>query len=166
MSTENLYNKEAQKKLTEMVEDVTLTMFATNLSQQPLSVIPMQTKKVDDQGNIWFLSGKDSDHNADIKKDAAVQLLYSDPGDLKFISIYGKATIVDDLATIKELYSSKDNAWFEGPEDPNASAIKVTPAEAAYWDTENSKLVSLFKMGMAAITGDQKDVGTSGKMKL
>jgi len=166
MSTENLYSKEAKKKLTAIVEDVKVAMFATKLGSQPLSVIPMYTKKVDDAGNIWFLSGKDSDHNRDINKDNKVQLMYSDPSDMKFISIYGKAQVVEDKSILKELYSKMDNAWFDSENDPNLSAIKVMPDEAAYWSNDNNKLVTLFKLGVAAVTGDDKEIGTSGKMKL
>jgi len=166
MSTENLYNTEAKKKLTDIVEDIKVTMFATNLGGQPLSVIPMYTKKVDDVGNIWFLSGKDSDHNRDINKDKKVQLMYSDPSDMKFISIYGSAEIVTDKSVLEELYSKMDNAWFDGENDPNLSAIKVIPNEAAYWKNDSNKLVTLFKLGVAAITGDDKEIGTSGKIKM
>lgn len=166
MSTENLYNKEAKKKLTDIVEDITVTMFATNLGSQPLSVIPMYTKKVDDTGNIWFLSGKDSDHNRDINKDKKVQLMYSDPSDMKFISIYGTAEIVTDKSILEELYSKMDNAWFDGENDPNLSAIKVTPSEAAYWENDSNKLVTLFKLASSAITGNDQEIGTSGKIKM
>jgi len=166
MSTKNLYSKEAKEKLTDIVENVKVAMFATNLNNQPLSVIPMHTKKVDDAGNIWFISLKNSDHNLNIQKDEAVQLMYSDPNSMKFISIYGKAQIINDTATIKDLYSRLDNAWFDGPEDPKATAIKVVPEEAAYWSNDHNKLVTLFKLGVAAVTGDNKDIGTSGKMKI
>jgi len=166
MSTKNLYSKEAKEKLTDIVENVKVAMFATNLNNQPLSVIPMHTKKVDDAGNIWFISLKNSDHNLNIQKDEAVQLMYSDPNSMKFISIYGKAQIINDTATIKDLYSRLDNAWFDGPEDPKATAIKVVPEKAAYWSNDHNKLVTLFKLGVAAVTGDNKDIGTSGKMKI
>ncbi len=166
MSTKNLYNEEAKEKLKNIVEDVTVAMMATDLGKRPISVVPMHTKRVDDDGTIWFLSAADSDHNTDITRSSAVQLLYSDTGSMKFLSIYGEAIIITDHPIIEELYSDLDNAWFDGPNDKNVSAIKFTPREAAYWSNDHNKLVTLFKLGMAAVTGDQKDIGTSGKLNI
>lgn len=166
MSKENLYSKEAKEKLKEMAESVEVAMFATNLSKLPLSIVPMHTKKVDENGNIWFLSGADSDHNRDILKNKKAQLIYSHPGDMKYLSVFGTAEIVSDQSTINELYSKMDNAWFDGPEDASVTAIKFSPKEAAYWNNDNNKFVTLFKLGVAAVTGEDQNIGTSGKMKV
>ena len=166
MSTKNLYNNEAIKKVKDIAKDVDFTMMATNLKEQPLSVVPMSTKKVDDLGNIWFLSGADSDHNSNIKKDSSVQLMYSGGSDMKFMSIYGTAEISKNKTMIDELYGKTDSIWFDGKDDPNVSVIKFTPSEAAYWDSGSNKLVNLFKMAKGAITGEKQDIGTTGKLKM
>jgi len=166
MSEENLYSQKAIEKIKDIATDVDFCMLATNLTVQPISAVPMSTKKVDSQGNIWFLSNKNSDHNAAIIKDENTQLLYSGGSDMKFLSVYGYAEIIHDRAIIKELYSSTDNAWFEGEEDPNITAIKFYPKEAAYWSNDDNKVVSLFKMAKAAITGDKVDMGISGQIKV
>lgn len=166
MSQENLYSREAIEKIKDIATDVDFCMLATHLTAQPISAVPMSTKKVDDHGNIWFLSNKDSDHNADIVQDENTQLLYSGGSDMKFLSVYGTAEILYDRDIIKELFSSTDNAWFEGENDPNITVIKFQPKEAAYWSNDENKVVSLFKMAKAAITGDKVEMGTSGKLKV
>lgn len=166
MSIENLSNKEALKKMTNLVEDIEIAMMLTDLKTQPISAIPMTTKKVDEKGNIWFLSGLNSEHNSNIVKSKDVQLLYSDPKGMEFISIYGEASVSTDKKTLEELYSRVDETWFNGTDDPNLTAIKVTPKEAYFWDTKQNKYISLFKMGVAAITGDKADVGEKGKLDL
>ena len=166
MSQENLYSQEAIEKIKEIATDVDFCMMATNLTAQPISAVPMSTKKVDDAGAIWFLSNKDSDHNADIIKDENTQLLYSGTSSMKFLSVYGTAEITYGRETIKELYSSADNAWFEGEDDPNITAIKFTPTEAAYWSNDENKIVTLFKLARAAVTGEKQDIGISGKIKV
>ncbi|QAA82990.1 general stress protein [Aequorivita sp. H23M31] len=165
MSTENLSEVEAKKKFREMVDDIKVTMFATNLTKKPLDVAPMYTKRVDESGNLWFLSSKNSDHNHNILQDPDCQLFYS-AGTSNFLSVYGNAEIIDDRDTIESLYKKMDNAYFDGPEDPQIRAIKFSPKEAAYWSADGNKLVSLFKMGVAAVTGKDQDLGTSGKMNL
>ncbi len=166
MSTENLTSDEAKKRLKDMVEDIKVAMFTTRLDKQPLSVVPMHTKEVDKEGNIWFLSRNDSDHNSDLLKKSETQLLYSDPSSMKFISVYGDAEIITDQAVLDDLYNKKDNAWFDGNEDPNLTAIKFTPKQAAYWNNDSNQLVTFLKLQAAAVTGDDKEIGTSGKMDL
>lgn len=166
MSTENLGNTEALKKMRELVEDIDFCMMLTDLDTKPISAIPMSTKKVDEAGNIWFLSGKNSEHNSNIAKDSKTQLLYSDNSDMEFISIYGAATIHTDRDLIHELYSKSDDAWFDDKNDPNITAIKFSPSEAYYWDTKQNKYVALLKMGWSALTGEKADVGEKGKLNL
>lgn len=166
MSTNNMSNKEARKKMASLVKSIETCMFITDMKSKPLHAIPMTTKEVDDEENIWFLSRIDSDHNTDIVKDKDVQLLYSDPSDKEFISIYGKATVLTSGEKLKDLYSKTDDAWFTGVDDPNLTAIKVQPQQAYYWDSGQNKYIDLFKIGMAAVTGDKKDIGEKGKLNL
>lgn len=166
MSTENLNNTEALDKMRALVDDIKFAMLLTDLQTQPLSAIPMTTKRVDRNGHIWFLSGLNSDHNRNIVKSPSVQLLYSDPSDMEFISIYGKASVVTDKAALEDLYDKKDDAWFTGVDDPNLTALKIVPEEAYYWDTKQNKYISLFKMGIAALTGETADIGEKGKLNL
>ena len=166
MSTENLNNTEALKKMRKLVEDIDFCMMLTDLNTQPISAIPMSTKKVDEAGNIWFLSGKESEHNTNISKDSKTQLLYSENSDMEFISIYGSATIHTDKNIIDELYEKSDDAWFKDKNDSNITALKFDPSEAYYWDTKQNKYITLLKMGVAAITGDKIDAGEKGKLNL
>lgn len=165
MSKDNLYNDDAKKKIKEMAEDMDFAMFASNLKQLPLHMVPMSTKKVDAQGNILFLSDRSSTHNQNINKDSNVHLIYVDKGSMQFLNVYGTATITRDQNMIDELYGKSDDAWFEGKEDPNVTVISVKPTESYYWDPKHNKLVSLVKMGVGAITGEQPDMMDVGKLK-
>ena len=166
MSKENLYNDDAKNKIKEMAEAIDFAMMATNLKQMPIHMVPMSTKKVDDHGHIWFLSNKHSTHNQNIIKHAHLHLIYADKSDMQFLNVYGMATISTDKKIIDELYGKGDDAWFEGKDDPDITAISVKPIEAFYWDPKNGKLISLVKMGVAAITGDQPDSMDTGKLNL
>lgn len=166
MSIENLTSHKALEKMRELVDDIKFGMMLTNLQKQPISAVPMTSKKVDEAGNIWFLSGLNSEHNANIVINPQIQLLYSKPSDMEFISIYGQATIVTERDILEDLYSKTDDSWFTGVDDPNLTAIKVAPKEAYYWDTKENKYISLFKMGLSAITGKKSDVGEKGRLDL
>ena len=166
MSTENLTNKDAYKKLKTLAESIDFAMFATDLKNTPVDAIPMSTKKVDDAGNIWFLSGADSDHNANIGKDPEAQLFYAKPSNMEFLSVYGLASIIKEKTVLEELYGKSDDAWFNGLNDPNLTAIKFTPKTAHYWDAKSNKFVSLLKLAYSAVTGEETDLGETGSLKV
>jgi len=166
MSTKNLYSNEAKKKIKELAESIDHAMMATDLKSEPFHVVPMSTKKVDDDGNIWFLSDKNSTHNQNIERQNRAQLIYADKGNFEFLTVYGRASISSDRNKIKDLYGSGDDAWFEGLDDPNLTAIKIEPDDAHYWDTKNGKVLSLLKMVGEAITGNEPDLGEQRKLKI
>ncbi|WP_194852232.1 pyridoxamine 5'-phosphate oxidase family protein [Nonlabens antarcticus] len=164
MSTNNLNNADAQKKYKELASSINFAMMLTHLDQTPLHAIPMSTKKVDDNGTTYFLSNQNSEHNANIENDSRCQLLYSEKHSMEFLSAYGKAVISKDRKIIDELYGSADDNWFEGKDDPNITVITFHPEEGQYWDSKSNALVSLFKMGYGAITGEKTDVGQTGSL--
>ncbi len=166
MSTKNLYDDDAREKIKELAEDIDFCMLVTNMNEKPLSAVPMSTKQVDDHGAVWFLSKASSEHNRNIAKDRDVQLLYSGTSDMEFLSVYGEAFIETNREVIHELYSKADNAWFDGKDDQDITAIKVNPKEAYYWDNKHNKMVTLFKLGMAAVSGNKQDISEKGKLEL
>ncbi len=166
MTKKDLYNADAKAKIKKLAEGIDFAMLATALDSAPIHMVPMSTKKVDDEGNVWFLSGADSQHNQNIAKDRNVHLIYSDVGAMQFLNVFGRASITTDKVILEELYGSTDDAWFEGVDDPNLTAIQVEPTGAFYWDPKSNKLVSMFKMGVAAMTGNEPDLLDHGKIKL
>ena len=158
MSRKDFTKEQAIAKLKELAENIDFTLMSTDLSQPPFHIIPMSTKKVDTEGNIWFLSGKNSQHNQHIEEEERTLLTYSDKSAMEFLTVYGAAKIITDKETCAALYGKADDMWFDGVDDPNLSAIKIMPSDVHYWDTKNGKFVALLKMGIAAITGDEPDI--------
>ncbi|MFD0976532.1 pyridoxamine 5'-phosphate oxidase family protein [Salinimicrobium gaetbulicola] len=166
MSTEKLDKEESRKKIKSLVGDIKVAMMITGFDQKPIPAIPMTTKKIDNDGNIWFLSLRNSHHNQNLLKDKQVQLLYSDPSDMEYLSVYGEAEVTTDRAVLEDLYEKTDDNWFEEIDDPNLTAIKVRPEEAYYWDTKTNKYITLLKLGVGAITGNKQDIGEKGELDI
>jgi general stress protein 26 len=166
MSTENLNREESDKKLRSTIEDTSVAMMITAFGHKPVHAVPMYTKTVDEQGNIWFLSSRNSEHNHQLEKENEIQLLYSNPSKMEFLSVYGKAEITSDRSIIDELYSPTDNSYFDGKDDPEITAIKIIPSQAFYWDNKSNKYVTLLKLGLGAVTGNDQDIGEKGKLNI
>ncbi len=158
MSTENLNQTEAIKKLKEISEKASVCMFCTELTQIPLNTRPMSLRETDMEGNLWFISSSDSNKNFEISEDNRVQLLFMNNSDSEYLSVFGKAYIYKDKSTIEDKWTNFASAWFEeGKDDPKVSIIRVTPEKTYYWDTKAGKLVSLLTFAAAAISGSKTD---------
>jgi len=163
----NLVDKAAVKKIKEMAMAADIAVFVTSLTNVPLSSRPMSTQDVDDDGNIWFMSKDESHKNEDILNDSRVQLFYSNKSSSEYLSIYGNAEVLTSRDRIEELWSPIVKAWFsEGKEDPSITLIRVVPADAYYWDTKESKIISLIKIAYGALTGTPNNAGVEGSLKI
>ncbi len=166
MSTHNLTQAEARQKIKALAESIDFALLLTALNQQPIHTVPMSTKQVDEEGCIWFLSSKQSDHNRHLEQDERCELHYANPASMEFLVLAGTARIETDKARLKELYGATDDVWFGGCDDPNLTAIRFKPATGHYWDSKHGKLISLLKMGAAAVTGSEANIGRHGELKV
>ena len=164
----HLENDEAIKKVKELAEKADTCLFCTNIrTGQPFSARPMSTQEVDDEGNLWFLSDKESNKNMELKEDDHVQLLYSASNHAGFLNLFGKATILYDRQKINDLWKPLIKTWLQGGEDdPHISVIKVEPQEGYYWDTKHGKLVAFFKMFASVVSGKTMDDSIEGTIKV
>lgn len=164
---QNLAAQEGVEKLKELVKDINICMFCTQVEALPFDTRPMATMDVDDEGNFWFFSQKGSNKNVEVKQNDIVQLIYAKPASSEFLSVTGSAHLVQDRSKIEELWTPMVKAWFtEGKDDPDLSVIKVVPQNAYYWDTKHGKMVSLIKIATAVVTGKSMDDGIEGSINL
>jgi general stress protein 26 len=71
-----------------------------------------------------------------------------------YVSVSGSAVVVNSLVKKEQLWSKMAEAWFpRGAKDPDLALVQVHITHANYWDVKESKIVQLFKMAKAAVTG-------------
>jgi len=162
----DLQGAEAGNKIKELAKKSSTCFFCTGMSTgRPITVRPMSVQKVDEEGNLWFLSASDSHKNEDLHTDNHVQLLFQGSAHSDFLSIYGVATISRDKELIKELWEPIIKTWFTGGvDDPRITVIKVETKEAYYWDNKHGDAVALVKMAAGAIMGKTLDDSIEGRL--
>ena len=162
----NLNAEEGLKKLKQLVDDIDICPFCTDLkTYEGATCRPMSRQEVDEQGNIWFLSEIHSDKNKAILKNKAVQLFFSHPGKNSYLVVNGSAEIIIDRDKIKALWSPVAKVWFtKGKDDPDISLLKVIPSSAYYWNTEGNKMVNILKFLASVATGKQLLDSKEGKI--
>ena len=165
---ENLEGESAIKKIKELTDKAPSCFFCTHIETgKPFATRPMSVQKVDDAGNLWFLSANDSHKNQEIKNDMQVQLLFQGSNYSDFLNLSGKATVSEDKKMIHELWEPILKTWFTGGvDDPRISVIKVVPEEGYYWDTKHNMAVGLIKRLTGAIIGKTMDDSIEGNIEV
>jgi general stress protein 26 len=144
------------KKFHDMIKDIKFGMFTHRHEDGRFCAHPMttQNRQNDREGVLWFFMSRTSDPATGIKADPEVNVSYADPSKDSYVSVSGTARIVEDMARKKELWNAMVKAWFpNGIDDPELALVAVDVTKAEYWDVKSSKLVQLFTMAKAAVTG-------------
>lgn len=167
-NSKNLFGKEAVAKIRELTEKAGSCFFCTRIEKgHQFHSRPMVAEKIDDDGNLWFMSASDSHKNKEINQDASVQLLFQGASYSGFLSVYGTASISKDRQKIEELWKPTMKTWFtEGIDDPRITVIKVTPSDGYYWDTKNGIAVATVKRLFGAVVGATYDDSIEGKISV
>lgn len=129
--------QEKSKKVIKMLHDHKTTMFITRGKDGGLVSRPMTTQKPEFDGDVWFFVSSDADVLEEVKANPEVNVAYSIKDN--FLSLSGKASIVEDDAKKKELWYPELKHWFDGagPESAKVKLIKVSIDTARYWDMSN-----------------------------
>lgn len=145
-----------REKLWKMIKDIKFAMFTTRHENGHLHSRPMTTQNgaIDEDSSLWFFMSARSEVVADIAVDPAVAVAYADTDADNYVSVSGRARVVDDMAKKKKLWSKLTEAWFPGGvSDPDLALVQVSILHADYWESKDGKLTQLLKMATAAVSG-------------
>ena len=147
---------EARAHLWEMIKDIRFAMFTTRHANGHLHARPMTTQNsaVDEDSSLWFFMSRAGEPVADLARDPVVNVVYADPGADSYVSVSGTAAVVENDEKKRQLWTKLAQAWFPvGPSDADLALVQVKIVHANYWDVDASKVVQMFHMAKAVITG-------------
>lgn len=130
----NMLKKEELETLRELIKDVDTAMLTT-ASEEGLVSRPMKTQEVEFDGDLWFFTKKETNKYDEILNDQDVNVAYAGKS---YVSVRGRAEIVEDLNKKKELWNKAlENIMQTTYDDPDVVLIKVKAEAAEYWETGN-----------------------------
>lgn len=153
-------------KLRDKIDHIHFCMMTTVNKDDGLSSRPMTCQGIDDDGTLWFFAADETDVVQEIQRLSNVNITFAEPKDHVYVSISGEAELMKNVQKAKQLWSPKAEAWFPGgPTDSTLSLIKFSAYTAEYWDSHTNKMLQLFAMAKASLTGDStKPAGEHGKL--
>ena len=164
------YTRNERELLWKLIRNIKFAMFTTRDGNGHLHSRPMTTQNqgIEADEGLWFFMSKSGDPVKELKADPIVNLVYADPSEDTYVSVSGTAAMLEDGAKKKQLWSKLAEAWFPGgPTDPDLALVQVQILQANYWDVKESKLVQLYEMAKAAVTGKPPvDLGEHGEVRM
>jgi len=153
-----------QERVWDLMKKIGFAMLVTHDGDK-LRARPMSAYLARDQNMIYFLTDARRHKDEEIARNPGINLSFADASSQKYVSITGTASVANDRAKIKELFSTTAKAWWDSPEDPNIRVLKITPDDAEFWDSPGT-VISYVKMAAAAISGTRPEIGDNRKVSL
>jgi general stress protein 26 len=158
---------EKLQKLHELIENIETAMFTTRRTDGRLVSRPMATQKRASGADLWFVTMRGSEKLDELRHDAQVNLAYFKDRTKEWVSVSGRAKIVEDRGKIHELYAPDWRAWFgdEGgehdgtPDDPRMVLIGVDVEMAMFLEINKPQPVVLFEVVKGMVTGKAPRIG-------
>lgn len=153
------------RKLGELIDHIEVAMMTTRAMDGSLVSRPLQTLKLDDNGELIFFTAADSHKVDELTQEPGVNLAYADPGEQRYVSVRGRARMDRDEATIDELWSSVQKVFFpEGKGDPNLMVLRVRVMDASYWESAGNFIARALDVARGMLGDSPQDVGKHGHL--
>ena len=151
-------------RIWELAKRIGIAMFVT-WDGKDQRARPLAATVEKDEGAIYFLTDINGEKDTQIAEFPHVSVSFADHKASKYVALTGKATVSNDRARIKQLWTPFAKAWWDSPEDPAIRVIKVVPHDAELWDSPG-RIVTTISMLAAAVTGRAPKIGENAKVVL
>ncbi len=127
-------HSDAIETVRKLIQGIDIAML-TSVTEQGLVSRPMKTQEVEFDGDLWFLTMKDTEKYEELLENPNVNVAYVGKS---YVSIRGTAELVDNREKIKEFWNNAYEKLLETTsDDPNLILIKVKAETAEYWEMGN-----------------------------
>jgi general stress protein 26 len=144
--------------LGQLIADVEIAMLTSVRRDGRLVSRPLRTLRADHvfDGTLWFFVRASSHAAGEIDGDPRVNLAYASPTRNTYVSVSGRARLVDNRAKVAELWTPALELYFQnGREDRDLVLLRVDVDGAEYWDGPAGWLGQALDFAGEAVTGDK-----------
>lgn len=132
------------KRLATMIRGIGVAMLTSQDPDGLLRSRPMASSNADFEGTLWFFTQGETEKVAEIELHPQVNVSYVSSAEHRYVSLSGRATLVDDPEKKKELWSPEHRPWFpQGVDDPGLRLIRIDVERAEYWDMLTATMTQL-----------------------
>ncbi len=152
---------ERKEDFIEICRDFDNAMLVTQSENEELFARPMIIAQLDNDGDLWFATDRNSGKVDEILAHQAVCITMSNGS--QFVSISGRAEVIGDQARIDELWSEAWRVWFpDGANDPNLVLLRVHASSGEFWSNAGTNQIKYaFEAAKAYLSGRRPETDDS-----
>ena len=157
---------ESRDKVMDLIKKARFAMFGTYDEKGNNHSRPMVASSHEGD-DLWFFCRSDSRKVRELGADPRVTIDYADDSNQNYVSVLGRAEVLNDRAKAEELWTEPLRTWFPGGTDDDAlRLIRVEVDTAEYWDSPSSLIVHGFGYLKAAVTGEPPAPGDIAQVRM
>jgi general stress protein 26 len=116
---------------------------------------------------ILFVTHRHTGALDEALRSPAVSISISEEDRNFYAAITCAAAGIEDRDLIRQIWTPMTGAWFpDGPDDPDAVLLSLTPVSAEIWNGPSSGVLVAFKLATAKILGRQPDLGVNATIDM
>ena len=157
-STENV------DRVWSMIQEIPVAMVVTHWGDgDHLRARPMAVRPFPEEGAIYFLTDADAPKSEEIERNDSICIALANNEKQKYVSITGRAEIIDDRDRVKQIWSIYDKAFWSNAEDPRIRLLRVWPESAEFWVGAGA-LATAVKLVEAGVSGRRVSLATNERV--
>lgn len=149
----------SREELRALLDEFRTAMLVTHDEHGLPRARPMAIVDRDDT-SVWFATTRPSPKVREIRDDEKVAVICHRSRDEAWISLSGRATLVNDPEKAKQVWDVGMQAWFSGPDDPALILVRVDPVHAEYYEPQKSLVGRAFEFAKGVVTNEPPKLGT------
>ncbi|HZS08748.1 MAG TPA: pyridoxamine 5'-phosphate oxidase family protein [Blastocatellia bacterium] len=152
--------REGDLRLEELIAGFSVAMLTTVTADGHLHSRPMVAHSAGSSGDLWFFTHAHTHLAEEVERHQQVNVSYADPSQRRYVSVSGKALLVEDRQQMEELWDPVYEDWFsQGLADRDLALLRVSVESAEYWDSRGSVMVRLMAEPQNTIRAREKRSG-------
>lgn len=155
------------QKLRELVKGIDYCMLTTQDGGQLRSRPMSSNGAIEANGDLWFFTYASSHKVSEVDDQNQVNVSFADPNKQRYVSLSGRAEVVQDHSKMQQLWRPELKAWFpQELDEPDIALLKVKVEQAEYWDAPAGWVAKTLGFAKAVATGQKASSGENAKINL
>ena len=123
-----------KERVWRLIKNAKSVLLVTLSVDQSMNSRPMGCLHTKFDGTLWFITFKHTAKIQELATDDRVLVSYAEPTKYEYISVSGRARLVEDKKRVSELWYEGLRVWFpDGPDDPELALVAVDVESVKYW---------------------------------